>query len=340
LAGIADFEAKGRFQRMALSKTVLGKNHLDQSICVIPWFLKALEGRDTCEIPTCVRQLQQTLSDALNHDNNRPTLADTNLSHECYYSKSEVGSRLPRHMDKRHEELKGAKGWLLPSGRSISWLIYLSDPRDWDLQVHGGALRSFPQRHVVESDATHDGNLQVGWLVSSLEDEDRLSRPVYLDSWFPMVGIVAEADEGAVPEPPHCILYALDGRGEKEQLTRPWLTEALQGMPVWDFLKACAQRDSSTLSEKEQQQPLLFVSPKLAQEFAPLEDGMAWEEGQDPPGSEVVDMVPLRGSLVVFDSVRLPHQVQLIHNGTRLALAGWFHEKTQEFPESFYGTTS
>jgi hypothetical protein len=332
LAEIADFEAKGRFQRKGLSNTVLGKNQtfseqLDRSICVVPWFLKALEGRDTREIPTRIRQLQQTLSEALN----RPTLADATLSHECYYSKSEVGSRLPRHMDERHEELKGAKGWLLPSRRSISWLIYLSDPRDWDLQVHGGALRSFPQRHVMESDSTHDENLQVGWLVSSSE-EDRLSRPVYLDSWLPVVGIVAE---GALAEP-HCILYALDGWGEKEQLTRPWLTEALQGMPVWDFLKACAQNDS-TLSEK--QQPLLFVSPKVAQEFEPLEDRMAWEEGQDPPGSEVVDMVPLRGSLVVFDSVKLPHQVQLINNGTRLALAGWFHEKTQEFPESFYGST-
>lgn len=343
LAEIAQFEEKGGFQRKGLSNTV-SKNQtfdrkLDRTICPVPWFLDALEGKDTREIPSLLRKLQIHLSDVLE----RPTISDLSMAHECYYSKSEPGSRLPRHMDERHEELKASKGWLLPSRRSLSWLIYLSDPSDWDLERNGGALRTFPQRHAIESDSTHDGNLQIGWLVS--DDDEAPSRPVYLDSWFPAVGIVAD---DTIAEP-HCALYALDEQGKKQQLTRPYLTEHLQGMTMPDFLKAYAQNDSIARNSKEPplpinsrvarqfSEPLLFIDSRVARQFSLLEDRKDWDEGKDPDGSEIVDIVPERGSLVVFDSVKLPHQVQLIHSGTRLALAGWFHEKTQEFPDTFYG---
>ena len=324
LAEVGELEAKGGFERKGLSNTV-AKNQtfdkkLDRSICPIPWFFDALEGKDNRAVPSLIRELQLTLSHALN----RPEIADLSISHECYYSKSEVGSRLPRHMDERHEELKGAKGWLVPSRRSISWLIYLSDS-DWDLDKNGGALRSFPQRQL-EYDATHDGNLQIGWL----SEDNRSSKLVYLDSWFPVKGVVGP--DGSTPGPePHCILYTLDGQGNRDQLTRPYLTDQLQGMTTPGFLKACAQNDSI-----ESQQPILFFKAEVARQFALLEDRASWDEGGFPTGSEIVDTVPLRGSLVVFDSVKVPHEVQLIHTGTRVALAGWFHEKTQEFPNIYY----
>jgi hypothetical protein len=324
-----DMEAQNRFQRKGLSNTVLGQNQtfdakLDRSICPVPWFLDALEGRDVREIPSKLFQLQQFLSQAVD----RPTIAQTIDGHECYYSKSEVGSRLPRHMDERHEETKGAKGWLTPTRRSLSWLIYLSTPADWTLEENGGALRTFPQRFVKHAPSTHDGNLQVGWLVGVGPKSE--SRPVYLDSWYPVMGIVTE---GAVPEP-HCILYEVTDQGEREFLTRPWLTEQLRGLAQMDFMKLCAMHDASDAPTEE---PLLFLQTKHAKAFSPLEDRASWDGGDVPRGSETVDIVPLRGSLVVFDSVQLPHEVEIIEEGTRMALAGWFHEKTQEFPETFFG---
>ena len=126
------------------------------------------------------------------------------------------------------------------------------------------------------------------------------------------------------------------------------MTEALpQGISVWEFLTACAVHDSNPPASADGK-PLIFLNRDVASQFAPLEDRGRWgEKGDDdnddndgkiPRGSEIIDIVPKRGSLVVFDSVLLPHQVQLINSGTRLALAGWFHEKTQEFPDTFYGT--
>lgn len=330
LEEIKDMEAQNKFQRKGLSNTVLGQNQtfdakLDRSICPVPWFLDALEGKDTREIPYKLYQLQYLLSQAVD----RPTIASQIDGHECYYSKSEIGSRLPRHMDERHEETKGAKGWLAPTRRSLSWLIYLSTPADWTLAENGGALRTYPQRFVKNAPSTHDGNLQVGWLVGDGKSSE--SRAVYLDSWHPVMGIVAE---GTMPEP-HCILYTVDTNGEREFLTKPWLTEQLKGLAQMDFMKLCAQHDA--LLDAPTDAPLLFLQKKHAMAFAPVEDRAAWDEGQVPRGSETIDIVPLRGSLVVFDSVQLPHQVEIIQSGTRLALAGWFHEKTQEFPESFYG---
>ena len=312
LKEIKKLDLDGKFETKGLSNTVLKNqsfsNKLDRAICPVPWFVKALDGDDHRDIPKRIRNLQQALSEALD----RPTMMDNTLAHECYYSKSEVGSRLPRHMDDRHEELKGAKGWMNPSRRSLSWLIYLSDPADWDIEKNGGALRSYPQTSVAESDSTHDGNLQIGWLVPSspLKDKEKPSRAVYLDSWYPVRGAVAE---GTVGEP-HCIIYALNENGQLEYLTRPWLTENLQGMPIWEFLLGCARHDSTvTVADKA----VLFLNPQFALEFAALEDRAAWDDGKDPRGSESVDIVPQRGSLVVFDSVKLPHQVQLIHSGTR-----------------------
>ncbi|KAL3923374.1 MAG: hypothetical protein SGARI_006232 [Bacillariaceae sp.] len=174
-------------------------------------------------------------------------MSDATLNHECYYSLSNVGSSLPRHMDERHEEMKGAQGWLLPSRRSLSWLIYLSEPADWDIAQNGGALRTFPQQSLKvdeksNGDSTHEGNLQVGWLQEKHGGE---STPVYMDSFFIPPGTETGAD--SFPEI-YCILYLVNSRHEKEYLTRPWLTEALRGMPVPDFIQACAQQDAASAS--------------------------------------------------------------------------------------------
>ena len=50
--------------------------------------------------------------------------------------------------------------------------------------------------------------------------------------------------------------------------------------------------------------------------------GPAGEDG----GERVRDIVPQAGTLVLFDSVSLPHEV-LATNRLRYGLQGWFHEK-------------
>jgi hypothetical protein len=329
LQEIRGLEESGAFERSGLSNTVKGQGRqnfgsTDRRTCAAPWWKDAIAGDyDKVSVNNTVALQLQQLRTVLANVLDRPTLKDNTLAHECYFSTASTGSFLSRHMDERHEELKGAKGWLLPSRRSLSWLVYLSDP-GWDLAEHGGALRSFPQKTTIfnpSSGSQHDGHLQVGWLVRLSNGS---SQPVYMDSWY--------QPPRARNFEPHCVLYCVDNdkkdRG-RVLLTNPWLTDALQGMSVGDFVGNWVSRDAVAAS------PTLFLRTEDARQFALIEDRAAWDEGQDPRGSVVEDISPVRGSLVIFDSVSVPHQVEAIRKGRRVAMAGWFHEETQRFPEEF-----
>jgi hypothetical protein len=315
LAEIVQLKQDGVFAPSGLSNTARGAQQAfgsqDRSVCVVPWWSEMLLQNNNTVSPVSMllQQLRLQLADVLD----RPTMSDPTLAHECYYSWSGKGSFLPRHMDERHEELKGPKGWLLPSRRSLSWLVYLSD-ENWTLEQNGGALRSFPQQTPPQQPAQHDGNLQVGWLL-------RQRKAVYLNSWFLLSG----------SNEPHCILYTVEGN-ELRYLTRPWLAESLQGTSVAEFLNRMRDQDSSGLQT-------LFLDPDDARDFALLENRSAWDRGELPEGSIIEDICPTRGFLVVFDSVMLPHQVEVIKEGNRIALAGWFHEQTQEFPVDLFAQT-
>ena len=54
-------------------------------------------------------------------------------------------------------------------------------------------------------------------------------------------------------------------------------------------------------------------------------------------GVKIVDVAPSAGTLVLFASVVVPHEVLKVKSGERLAIAGWFHEPVQAFPD-WYGT--
>lgn len=46
--------------------------------------------------------------------------------------------------------------------------------------------------------------------------------------------------------------------------------------------------------------------------------------------SSTMDVVPSAGTLVLFDSVSLPHQVQPVTGQRqRIAATGWYHEESQ-----------
>lgn len=96
--------------------------------------------------------------------------------------------------------------------------------------------------------------------------------------------------------------------------------------------------------------------------FVPLEDHESWREGRAPEGcTRVVEVNPQGGTLVLFDSVTVPHEVTAVlaaaapleasdepsgsvvrrarfsdlpstAQSDRIALAGWFHESQQPFP--------
>ena len=51
-----------------------------------------------------------------------------------------------------------------------------------------------------------------------------------------------------------------------------------------------------------------------------------WLPPGEDGGERVRDIVPRGGTLVLFDSVSLPHEV-LATNRLRYGLQGWFHEK-------------
>ena len=95
------------------------------------------------------------------------------VADERSYNWYEPGASLRRHGDEFHEETKGPRGWLLPTRRSLTWLLYLN--KEWRAE-EGGALRAYerarPCDHAVG--ATDDGDVQVGWLPRN--------RPVFLDA--------------------------------------------------------------------------------------------------------------------------------------------------------------
>ena len=351
LLDIDDMRDSNDFSSSGLSNTIKGDDQnfgkADREVCPVPWWKDSLSGTseliDKAALPegevgrlvvsTKIQCLRRYLSSLLG----RPTMSDANLSHECYYSRSTPGAVLARHMDERHEETKGSRGWLLPSRRSISWLIYLSDP-NWNIDVNGGQLRSFPQEkvHTVEpgwlETGCHDGNLQIGWLA----DEGTSSLPVFLDSWYK-----ARSPQSGNVEP-HCILYVVrDTQGhEIEYITRPWVNDSVQGASAADFVKTQANLDEQSPQKfgkgGEGGGNCLFMRHIYAKQFHLIEDRDSWLEGHNPFGSTIDEVVPERGSLILFDSVSVPHEVMLVKVGTRAALAGWFHEETQPFPESMY----
>lgn len=264
-------------------------------------------------------------------------------------------------MDERHEESKGPRGWLLTSRRSLSWLIYLSETQEandredrrqknvtsnkgWDAIQNGGLLRTFPQQHFRPSSeigwvetvqcGSHNGNLQVGWLLPKKNhspDKDHsnhslVAHPVFLDCWHQYMNPYTSELE------PHNVLYTVSksvgGEINKDSndinyITSPWMPDAVGGN-VLEFLQQRALLESHPDHTAES----LFLS-QYASQFRLLEDREAWDRGEDPDGSLVEDILPKRGRLVVFDSVTLPHEVTTVIKGSRSALAGWFHEETQ-----------
>ena len=251
-----------------------------------------------------MRQLRSELAAGLD----RPTLEpEGTLKHEMTYNWYEPGAKLGRHLDEHHEETKGTKGWRYPTRRSVTWLVYLND--GWTAD-EGGALRCFPRSDKDLSRnaqvGAHEGNLQVGWL----NGKD----PVFLDCFRPSGGAAL-----------YRLAAAKGKRGTKENRIQILSSSDFDvpRQPI-DFTKFMA----SQYQQSFQQISTSRLDPRFVSTDAAANSAVS--APQTIEESNTMDVVPSAGTLVLFDSVSLPHQVQPVTGKRqRIAATGWYHEESQ-----------
>lgn len=251
-----------------------------------------------------MRELRIQLAQALN----RPTLAEEGtLKHEMTYNWYEPGAKLGRHLDEHHEETKGPTGWMMPTRRSVTWLVYLNE--GWTKE-EGGALRCMPRNDASMKNnnvqvGCHEGNLQVGWINDNV--------PVFLD--------VFRESGGAA-------LYQVKNNNEERQI-----------LSVRDFDVPAQPIDFSVFLKQEVRESFAQISTnRLDPRFASGGAGAVTNNGGIAPPQDfdcsdeptIVDVTPVAGTLVLFDSVSLPHLVrEVTGKRQRIAATGWFHEDSQ-----------
>ena len=264
--------------------------------------------------------LMASIRRELAYNLNRPGLdqgAATSMygygSTEISYTRFGPGAFLKRHVDEHHEELKGVAGWSKPTRRSISWLIYLNEP-GWNGSRDGGQLRCFQRENqpLGRIGATNNGDLQIGWLRATILDPNE--RPVYLDA--------KGHDHG------QCSMYVVDSSSANSKKT--YISKSFETNPIMYV------QGSETIVRKL----LLSDRPDVADRFDLIEQpksrldsifGDSYTgQGENPNRNEELDDVdPLGGTLVLFDSVSLPHEVLATKSRERWACSGWFHEDQQ-----------
>jgi len=255
------------------------------------------------ELQSTIDGLRATLSVALS----RPALSEAPARPEISFTRFGPGAYLKRHTDERHEELKRAAGWSDPTRRSVSWLIYLNDD-DWDPATDGGCLRTFqrlrqPPSHSV---GALDGDLQIGWLAAVATDP--VDRPVFLDA------------RRARSPSNNCALYTGDDENRRAYVTSDFKAEPVLFLTTDFFIN---------LLQKDLQHRFHYLDlPKnaLLEKFNVLRGK---ESGKIANPNEIVrDIAPTGNTLVLFDSVCLPHEV-LAATRDRFACSGWLREKQQ-----------
>lgn len=287
-------------------------------------------------------------------------LGRTLICAEQYYSIHRPGACLPRHMDERHEVLKPApRGWASSHRRSLSWLFYLSGEHE------GGELRAYCREVPTGTSCvgSHEGNLQVGWLEAESGEAEGSSgvsptgrigvppmsvpifAPVYMDAWRRPTDGPPPSDRACAADPPASsrpllALYLVRPDGSREWISaafdaclistisstkssaRPQADGPLQDAPS-GARGACLSAAVGALAEQ--------LPPHLRGRFSSVE-AVPHEGG---PPARVVDVSPRGGTLAIFDAVTVPHEVMPTTSGARVAIAGWFHEEQQPFPEWF-----
>ena len=277
----------------------------------------------------------------------RPTLAnDIYQTHEMEYIYYNAGGHLKRHVDERHIELKrpmGAQYTLKPNAtrRSITWLIYLNYD-DWDPKVDGGHLRVYERKHFHNDGLLVGANgkdLQIGWLSSDGTSSSSTTTtssggggdvPIFLDPLHPMIN--KDGEKTTVINPKEsCRLYYLtksnNSNSNVDDLDpRVYLSEK----PFPNVALYVAGGESMMIDNPNQLQYFHRIDTTKSKLSSMLLSSSTNTGGDETPDESPRDIVPSAGTLVMFDSVSLPHQV-LTTNRERFGVQGWFHEKLYSY---------
>ncbi|KAI2501549.1 hypothetical protein MHU86_12926 [Fragilaria crotonensis] len=243
---------------------------------------------------------------------NRPTMGlegqgGSDRNHEMTYNWYEPGAKLGRHLDEHHEETKGPKGWQMPTRRSVTWLVYLND--GWTKE-DGGILHCFSRQSRSSAPVgAHEGNLQVGWM-------DHV-HPVFLESWREESGLSA--------------LYRLTS-DKRPSVERKYVSAGDFDMPHQPIKFQTFLRQEYRQGSRFEQISTARRDPRFFDSTQPLVSSSASTENESYP-VHIVNVVPAAGTLVLFDSVTLPHLVgEVTGPRQRIAATGWFHEDNQALP--------
>jgi len=274
-------------------------------------------------------QLKAMLSRELS---GRPTLAANGpQTHEMSYTRYGPGAFLPRHTDEHHAELKKAHS--VASGdenllrleaakrppasrRSVTWLVYLNS--DWEARS-GGALRLHERAQPSAAAVGARGDdLQIGWL--------RAMRPGASGALVEEQPVFLDANRGGRR---NCMLYACGSDGSRRDLSaEPFAASPALYLAGGDFFARALLIDAGKDAERFH----LIDAPKSAGTAAAAallkarSGGGLSDEGEDG-GERVRDVLPEGGTLVLFDSVSIPHEVMPTRGRERFAMSGWFHEQ-------------
>jgi Rps23 Pro-64 3,4-dihydroxylase Tpa1-like proline 4-hydroxylase len=277
-------------------------------------------------------QLMSQLRKQLAIDLNRPTLITDEQQqqqqqqqqqleqkvpsrHEISYNWYEPTAKLGQHLDEHHEETKGPQGWKYPTRRSITWLVYLND--EWT-NDEGGSLRCLPRRCKNTDTNTnnnnesygpigsHEGNIQIGWMDGY--------NPVYLDAF---------RDSGQTA------LYSCqtasannnnNNNNNNDDYKRIYWSKRDFDVPAQpiEFEKFVSTKNLQSRFEQ------------ISMATAMTATATTTTTNQNNNNTEEIHIIPSGGTIVLFDSVTLPHSVlEVTGKRQRIAATGWFHEDSQ-----------
>ena len=268
-------------------------------------------------------------------------------STEISYTRFGPGAYLKRHVDEHHEELKGTAGWSKPTRRSLSWLIYLNE--NWNTDRNGGCLRCYERTsdHAISHrvGSRPNGDLQIGWLRPSIQDP--MERPVFLDAQCVSennMQINNYNNIDATTNQHYCAMYIDD----PNMTSRATTTTTMTSVPKYYITQLFSAHPTLFVAGGEfLTQQLLVQRKDYAHRFYFIEPPKSlitdWI-GQIRRGSSTknishsnyhtddessMDIAPMAATLVLFDSVTLPHEVLPSLHRPRWATSGWMHEDQQ-----------
>ena len=158
--------------------------------------------------------------------------------------------------------------------------------------------------------ATSNGDLQVAW-----------ARPVVWDPCERPVFLSRRSNH-------KCVLYVLrNDKGVSEQV---YLTPEFDSHPIL-YVAGSELLTRKLLLEKHWADRFQLIEPPKSK----LDDILQFastqvDSEQQPELPLLADVNPIGGTLVIFDSVTLPHEVMPTKQRDRWATSGWFHEDQQE----------